>query len=74
MNIRLLTSIAVLLVVAFAGPVHAESLFADKNLEAIVRKYVFEKRNTDKPLVEDDVKDISSIDFVLELVGDWREV
>ena len=36
-------------------------LFPDKALEAIVRGYVFEKRNTDKPLVEADVQNISTI-------------
>lgn len=38
-----------------------ESIFPDKNLEAVVRQYVFEKKNTDKPLVEDDVVNISTI-------------
>ncbi len=36
-------------------------LFPDKALEAIVREYVFEKRNTDQPLVEADVQNISTI-------------
>ena len=36
-------------------------LFPDKALEAIVREYVFEKRNTDMPLVEADVQNISTI-------------
>jgi internalin A len=39
----------------------AEGLFADKALEAVVRQYVFEKRDTDKPLVEADVQNISTI-------------
>lgn len=38
-----------------------DSIFPDKNLEALVRKYVFEKQNTDKPIVEDDVVNISTI-------------
>jgi internalin A len=53
-----------LLVVWFATAVRAdegERLFPDKNLEAVVRQYVFEKRNNDEPLVEDDVKNISTI-------------
>jgi internalin A len=44
-----------------ATSVRADGLFADKNLEAVVRQYVFEKRNTDKPLVEADVQNISTI-------------
>lgn len=38
-----------------------QSIFADRNLEAVVRQYVFEKRNSDAPLTEDDVKNISTI-------------
>jgi internalin A len=38
-----------------------QSIFADKNLEAVVRQYVFEKRNSDAPLTEEDVKTISTI-------------
>src|SRR5262245_1740925 len=37
------------------------SIFPDKNLEAVVRYYVFEKRNTDKPVTEQDVANISTI-------------
>ena len=37
-------------------------LFPDKKLEAAVRKYVFEKRDTDKPIVEADVINISTIE------------
>lgn len=37
-------------------------LFPDKKLEAVVRKYVFEKRNNQEPLTEKDVEDISSIE------------
>jgi internalin A len=44
-----------------AGTLHAQGLFADKNLEAAVRRYVFEKRNNDQPLTEDDVVNISTI-------------
>lgn len=39
----------------------AEDLFPDKNLEAVVRQQVFEKRNNDKPLTEEDVRNISTI-------------
>ena len=39
----------------------AQDLFPDKNLDAAVRQYVFEKRNTDKPLTVQDVENISTI-------------
>ena len=37
-------------------------LFPDKKLEAAVRRYVFEKRDNDKPLVEADVVNLSTIE------------
>ncbi len=40
----------------------AEDLFPDKKLEAIVRKNVFEKRDSKAPLVEKDVENISTIE------------
>jgi internalin A len=42
-------------------PVTVLSIFKDKNLEAAVRKYVFEKRDTDKPITEADVVSLSTI-------------
>ena len=39
-----------------------DSIFPDKALEAVVRNYVFEKRNNDQPIVEDDVVNISTIE------------
>jgi hypothetical protein len=39
----------------------AASIFPDKNLEAVVRQYVFEKRNNEEPLTEKDVENISTI-------------
>src|SRR5688500_10245439 len=36
-------------------------VFPDKQLEAAVRKFVFEKRDNDKPLVESDVVNLSTI-------------
>src|SRR6266550_798849 len=39
----------------------ADDLFPDKNLEAVVRQNVFEKRNKPDPLVEADVVNISTI-------------
>jgi internalin A len=41
--------------------VAAQSIFPDKNLEAVVRKYVFEKKNNEEPIVEADVVNISTI-------------
>lgn len=38
-----------------------DSIFPDKALEAVVRNYVFEKRNNDQPIVEADVVNISTI-------------
>lgn len=38
-----------------------KELFADKNLERAVRKFVFEKRDNDKPLVDSDLTSISII-------------
>src|SRR4051812_49382703 len=40
----------------------AQSIFPDKNLENVVRKYVFEKRNTDQPIVEQDVANIALLE------------
>lgn len=50
-----------LLVSALAAPAFAQDLFPDPALEAAVRKYVFEKRNSDEPLTADDVKDLSQV-------------
>jgi internalin A len=44
-----------------ARPAAADDLFPDKNLEAVVRQYVFEKRTKSDPLVEADVVNISTI-------------
>jgi Leucine-rich repeat (LRR) protein len=38
-----------------------KAIFQDKNLEEAVRKFVFEKRDNDKPLVEADLTNISII-------------
>lgn len=40
----------------------AQGIFPDKNLEAVVRRYVFEKRNNAEPLTEKDVESISTIE------------
>jgi len=39
----------------------AQSIFPDKNLEAAVRRYVFEKRKNEEPIVEADVVNISQV-------------
>lgn len=44
-----------------AGFASAQSIFPDKNLETIVRREVFEKRNNDQPIVEGDVPNISRV-------------
>lgn len=41
----------------------ADSIFQDQALEEAVRRYVFEKRNNDEPLDENDVQNISTISF-----------
>jgi internalin A len=38
------------------------SVFKDKKLEAAVRRYVFEKRDTDKPITSEDVAKVSTIE------------
>jgi internalin A len=53
-----------LLAAAWVVPATAQnpsSIFADKNLEAAARRYVFEKRFSDAPLAADDVKPLSTI-------------
>ena len=50
----------VLLALATAFPAAAQ-IFPDKNLEAAVRQYVFEKRNTEDPITAEDVATISTI-------------
>ncbi|MEO1970265.1 MAG: hypothetical protein ABGX07_01850, partial [Pirellulaceae bacterium] len=38
-----------------------QDLFPDKNLESVVRREVFAKRDNQEPLTEDDVKNISQV-------------
>jgi internalin A len=45
----------------FAQDEAPKEVFPDKNLERAVRKFVFEKRDNDKPLVESDLSSISII-------------
>jgi internalin A len=57
--VRLLGSLLLFSLATANAP--ADDLFPDKNLEAVVRQYVFEKRNKPDPLVEADVVNISTI-------------
>ncbi|HEX5102674.1 MAG TPA: leucine-rich repeat domain-containing protein, partial [Pirellulaceae bacterium] len=70
---RLCVFSASLLLVTLAArrPATADDLFPDKNLEAVVRTQVFEKRNKPDPLVEADVVNISGIKYEksLKLAG-----
>ena len=65
---KLISSAVILLAItgiqtsALAQSAKDTPLFPDKKLEAAVRRYVFEKRGTDKPLVEADVVNISTIE------------
>ena len=52
------------LLVSGLGPLTADDLFPDKNLEAAVRQQVFEKRNKTEPLVEADVVNISTVEGI----------
>ena len=56
-------SVLFIVVLCFgAQDVMAQSIFPDKNLEKVVRRYVFAKRNNEEPLTEQDVENISSIE------------
>lgn len=48
--------------VTFSARGEDASIFPDKNLERAVRKFVFEKRDNDKPIVEADVANLSTIE------------
>jgi internalin A len=62
MKLSCLRWFAALLVLGFSSQAAlSDDLFPDKNLEAVVRQYVFEKRNKPDPLVEADVVNISTI-------------
>jgi internalin A len=58
---RLPVSLAALLLL-LAPAAFAEGLFPDPKLEAAVRRHVLAKRDNDQPLVEDDVKSLSTIE------------
>src|SRR5436190_596909 len=57
--VRLLAAAVVLSLAR--GNAAADDLFPDKNLEAVVRQQVFDKRNKPDPLVEADVVNVSTI-------------
>src|SRR5262245_60624836 len=62
MRIRLPGVLALVAAIVLADRIAvAQDLFPDKNLEAVVRQYVFEKRNNAEPLTEKDVETISFI-------------
>src|SRR4030095_12575111 len=62
MRLVCFTLVSLVLVNLVGGqPASADDLFPDKNLEAVVRQNVFEKRNSLDPLVEADVVNISTI-------------
>ena len=61
MKWSLCAAITLCLLSVAAQPAAAQGIFPDKNLEAVVRQYVFEKRNNEEPIVEDDVVNISTI-------------
>src|SRR5262245_43063291 len=52
----------VLLPLARVPRAAADDLFPDKNLEAVVRQNVFEKKNKSDPLVEADVVNLSRVE------------
>ena len=59
-----ITNILLLLVTCALASPAAEggaSIFPDKNLEAVVRSFVFAKRDNQQPLTADDVKTLSTI-------------
>src|SRR5439155_22009847 len=64
-----LTGMLLVWSLSFAPSVSAESasdapVFKDKNLEKAVRKFVFDKRDNDKPISESDVANLSTIQGV----------
>src|SRR6266498_2671144 len=64
-----LTGMLLVWSLSFVPSVLAESstntpVFKDKNLEKAVRKFVFDKRDNDKPITEADVANLSTIQGV----------
>ncbi len=53
--------LSLVLPVSLVSMVRADDLFPDKNLEAAVRREVFEKRYNSEPLTAEDVKNISQV-------------
>src|SRR3989441_12331210 len=68
-SFRNLTGMLLVWSLSSAPSVSAEApsdapVFKDKNLEKTVRKFVFAKRDNDKPIVEADVANLSTIEGV----------
>src|SRR5438034_10406372 len=68
-SFRNLTGMLLVWSLSSAPSVSAEApsdapVFKDKNLEKAVRRFVFEKRDNDKPIVEADVANLSTIQGV----------
>jgi internalin A len=61
-SLALFVGLALLAPLALPHVAAAQSVFPDKNLEKVVRKYVFAKKNNEEPLTADDVKNISTIE------------
>src|SRR5438128_11596336 len=66
MPLRTLTGMLLICWLSSAPAIAAESssdapVFKDKNLEKAVRKFVFEKRDNDKPIIEAEVANLSTI-------------
>ena len=61
LKLTILTVCGVVFALSVCAAASAQSIFPDKNLEAAVRKEVFEKRNNDQPIIETDVPNISQV-------------
>src|SRR6266568_7026236 len=66
MPLRTLTGMLLICWLSSAPAIAAESssdapVFKDKNLEKAVRRFVFDKRDNDKPITEADVANLSTI-------------
>ena len=64
----------VLLVFSLCAVSQADDLIPDKNLEVVVRKSVFEKRDNDKPLTAEDLEKISTISQLAAPEGDDKRI
>lgn len=60
-NLTATATLALTGLLALPAAAAGEGIFPDKQLEAAVRKQVFEKRDNDQPITAEDVKNISTI-------------